>query len=76
MTEYLNARVHVYNELAYYTPVPEMSEKYRGMRDASRDSLYIVADQSDPVYMRIKESQLLDEGMLYCVLKRRKGDGY
>ena len=63
MTEYLNARVHVYNELAYYTPVPEMSEKYRGMRDASRDSLYIVADQSDPVYMRIKESQLLDEGM-------------
>ena len=25
MTEYLNARVHVYNELAYYTPVSEMS---------------------------------------------------
>lgn len=61
MTEYLNARVHVYNELAYYSSVPGIREKYYSLRDAYRDSLYQKADTMNSVYLQIRESHLVDE---------------
>ena len=61
LTEYLNARVHVYNELAYYTPMSGSRDSFHSLRDAYRDSLYATTDPSNPVYLRVRQSQLLDE---------------
>ena len=58
--EYLNARVHVYNELAYYTPLQDVRDIYYGRRDLYRDSLYRVADPGSAIYLQLRESELLD----------------
>ncbi len=60
LTEYLNARVHVYNELAYYTPLPDVRDEYYSRRDQYRDSLYRIADHKNPIYLQLRESELLD----------------
>ena len=60
LTEYLNARVHVYNELAYYTPLPDVRDEYYSRRDQYRDSLYRIADHKSPIYLQLRESELLD----------------
>lgn len=60
LTEYLNARVHVYNELAYYTPLPDVRDEYYSRRDKYRDSLYRIADHKSPIYLQLRESELLD----------------
>ena len=60
LTEYLNARVHVYNELAYYTPLPDVRDEYYRRRDQYRDSLYRIADHKSPIYLQLRESELLD----------------
>ncbi|MBQ3630468.1 MAG: transcriptional regulator [Prevotella sp.] len=69
LTDYYNARMHVYGELCYYTRLDSLHRHYRKLADSYRDSVLMVASPQSETYLLQKEAQLMDQRRLKEALK-------
>lgn len=59
LTEYYNAYMHVYGEIANLSLIPEESKRYWIKQDQYRDSVLMVADQGSDHYLHLQLLTLL-----------------
>lgn len=61
MVEYYNAKIHLYHELAYYTNLEWLKQKFKKMEYALIDSLPKLMSKTDPIYYKWMGFYLYDQ---------------
>ena len=61
LARYYLANYHVYGELGYYSVMKDLSGQYYAKSDHYRDSVFMVANKTDDMYLQLKEMQLYNQ---------------